>query len=177
MTDPGPVRADCTRVVVADAGPLIHLDELGCRGLLSDFGEIRIATAVWDEVARHRQAALEHVDLALLRCAPEAHERVNALSVLFTLHAGEREALCLCLEFGNALLLTDDTAARLAARSLAVEARGTLGLLVRAIRRRQLSKAAVLDLLRQIPERSTLHIRPGLLDDIVRQVAGLPEVQ
>ena len=27
-------------VVVCDAGPLIHLDELGCLGLLSDFREV-----------------------------------------------------------------------------------------------------------------------------------------
>jgi hypothetical protein len=27
------------RTVVCDAGPLIHLDELGCLGLLADFSE------------------------------------------------------------------------------------------------------------------------------------------
>jgi predicted nucleic acid-binding protein len=100
---------------------------------------------------------------------------VDALGAIYTLHAGEREALNLCLDLSGALLLTDDTAARLAAKTLAIEAHGTLGLLLRAIRRRQLSKERVLDLLHQIPGRSTLHIRPGLLTEIIQQVAATSE--
>jgi predicted nucleic acid-binding protein len=90
-------------MVVADAGPLIHLSELDCLGLLADFSEVRLA-----------------------------------------------------------------------AKTLAVEAHGTIGLLVRGIRRRQMSKEHVLALLSQIPKRSTLHIRPALLAEIIRQVAEAP---
>ncbi|MCD2452406.1 hypothetical protein GO003_018635 [Methylicorpusculum oleiharenae] len=60
---------------------------------------------------------------------------VKALKPLYTLHIVEQEALHLCVEFGDCLLLTDDTAARLAAKSLSIPADGTLGLLFRAIRR------------------------------------------
>jgi predicted nucleic acid-binding protein len=45
------------RIVVADAGPLIHLDELDSIDLL-DFGEVLVPDAVWTEVTRHRPAAL-----------------------------------------------------------------------------------------------------------------------
>lgn len=165
------------RIVVADAGPLIHLDELQCLGLLTAFSEVRVPEAVWREVERHRSLALRNTEIPLVRCLPSTSERVDALTALYTLHTGEREALCLCLEFSGALLLTDDTAARLAAKTLAVEAHGTLGLIVRAIRRRQLSKAEVLELLSKVPEQSTLHIRPGLLAEIIQQVADSPELQ
>jgi hypothetical protein len=37
-------------VVIADAGPIIHLDELGCLDLLADFGSIIVPEAVWLEV-------------------------------------------------------------------------------------------------------------------------------
>ena len=40
--------------VVADAGPIIHLDEMGCLDLLDDFGTVLGPREVWDEVARHR---------------------------------------------------------------------------------------------------------------------------
>jgi hypothetical protein len=40
-------------IVVCDAGPLIHLDELGCLDLLSDFLQVLVPDAVWNEVARH----------------------------------------------------------------------------------------------------------------------------
>jgi hypothetical protein len=39
---------------VVDAGPIIHLDELGCLDLLEGLGELSIPQAVWEEVRRHR---------------------------------------------------------------------------------------------------------------------------
>jgi len=50
--------APIDRTVVADAGPLIHLDELGCLDLLADFGAVVVPDAVWREVERHRPRAL-----------------------------------------------------------------------------------------------------------------------
>ncbi|MBK7002426.1 MAG: hypothetical protein IPH35_21485 [Rhodoferax sp.] len=66
--------------------------------------------------------------------------------------------------------MTDDTAARLAAKSLGVAAHGTIGLLIRAIRQQSRSKTEVLALLRAIPTRTTLHIRPSLLAEVIAQV-------
>lgn len=173
----GDLSVTRSRIVIADAGPLIHLDELGCIGLLADFPEIRVPETVWLEVQQHRPQAFEAPQIRWVRCSAAPSSRVDALTTLYTLHAGEREALSLCLEFVDALLLSDDTAARLAAQSLAIQTRGTLGLLVRAMRRRQLSKAQVLTLLQQVPERSSLHIRPGLLADVIGQVAETPAPQ
>lgn len=34
------------RVAVCDAGPLIHLDELGCLALLSDFARVLLPASV-----------------------------------------------------------------------------------------------------------------------------------
>ena len=55
------------RIVVCDAGPLIHLDEVGCVNLLADFAQVLVPDAVWVEVARHRPAALQHPDVPLRR--------------------------------------------------------------------------------------------------------------
>ncbi len=41
-------------IVVADAGPLIHLDELSCLDLLANFVAVHTTEQVWREVARHR---------------------------------------------------------------------------------------------------------------------------
>lgn len=68
------------------------------------------------------------------------------------------------------MLLTDDTAARLAAQSLHIRVHGTIGILVRAIRRRQKSRDEVITLLRSLPNLSTLHIRRSLLNEIIRDV-------
>ena len=97
---------------------------------------------------------------------------VQAITPLYTLHSGEQEALHLCVEHRNSLLLTDDTAARLAAKSLGIPAHGTVGLLIRAIRRQTRTKPEVVALMRDIPSRTTLHIRRGLLDSLIAEVEG-----
>jgi predicted nucleic acid-binding protein len=158
-------------VVIADAGPIIHLDELACIDILTDFGKVIVPEAVWTEVQHHRPQALDSTNTLLIR-KPALHfsSLVNALAPLYTLHAGEQEALHLCLEYTNSLLLTDDTAARLAAKSLGVSAHGTLGLLLRAIRQQSRSKSEVLELLRSIPTQTSLHIRLSLLSEVIKEV-------
>lgn len=83
---------------------------------------------------------------------------------------GEWEALRLAMEYRPGLLLTDDTAARLAAGSLKIGTHGTVGILVRAIRRGQRTKNEVLTLLRSIPTRSTLHLKRSLLETVISEV-------
>ena len=107
MTNQATGREGGTRMVVTDAGPLIHLDELECLELLADFSEVQVPEAVWREVEHHRPLALQNTKIPFVRCLPSASERVDALTALYTLHAGEHEALCLCLEFPGTLLLTD----------------------------------------------------------------------
>ena len=96
--------------------------------------------------------------------------RVAALGTLYTLHRGEQAALNLCLQTHINTLLTDDTAARMAAHSLHLTTHGTLGLLLRSVRRGTYTPAQVLALLQDIPNRSTLHIRSSLLKDVIQQL-------
>jgi len=161
-------------VVVTDAGPLIHLDELDALDLLNDFAEVLVPDAVWREVEHHRPQALQHIGVRLTARTANAAAGpvIAALAPIYTLHAGEREALALCLENPSSILLTDDTAARMAAGSLGIVARGTLGVLVRAVRRGQRSREEVLHLLASIPARTTLHVRPALLSEVVEIVAA-----
>ena len=161
-------------VIVADAGPLIHLDELNCLDVLGDYPEILVPSTVWQEVGRHRPQVLANKHVHLVLCAEfEISPEVLAVTPFYTLHQGETEALMLCMQFVESTLLTDDTAARLAAQSLGVSAHGTLGLLLRAIRRGTRTKEQVSHILAMIPSQSSLHIRPSLLADIIRQTKEL----
>jgi len=140
-------KRDAGNIAVADAVPLIHLDELGVLDLLSDFAEVWIPQAVVRELERHRPAALRNEKVPWVRRDLPTTERLAALASVYTLHAGEQAALALCMAHPEALLLTDDTAARLAAQTLALRAHGTLRLLIRAERRGQLRRLEVLALL------------------------------
>ena len=159
-------------LVVCDAGPLIHLDELGCLDLLSDFSQVLVPEAVWHEVGRHRPGALAHPGIVLQRVTPQEPEpaALEALAQVLSLHTGEWEALRVALEHRPGLLLTDDTAARLAASNLGISTHGTIGILVRAIRRQQRSRVQVLSVLRSLPGQSTLHLKRSLLDTVIVEV-------
>ena len=161
-----------SRIVVCDSGPLIHLDELECLNLLNDFSKISVPETVWQEVQKHRPQALKQKGIMLERTSDPHQDdwEVETTAALFTLQRGEKEALYLSRQRINSLFLTDDTAARLAAKSLGITVHGTIGILVRSIRQKQKSKQEVADILRKLPQRSTLYIKRSFLDDIIKEI-------
>ncbi len=158
--------------IIVDAGPLIHLDELDSLDLLADFPLILVPELVWNEVRRHRPSAFSGGQCRLERqdAGSLADPELEALFKAFALDAGEKGALVCLRSHPGAILLTDDAAARLAAKALGFRVHGSIGILLRAIRRGQRTRSEILALLRELPTRSTLHLRPGLLRDIIAQV-------
>jgi predicted nucleic acid-binding protein len=158
--------------LVSDAGPLIHLEELGCLDLLRDFAAVLVPNAVWSEVRRHRPSALRRrtVKLRRVMSPPDAAPQLVRLAQAFSLDIGELEALKLMWQFPRAVFLTDDAAARVVAEQLRYEVHGTIGVVVRALRQRQRTKRQVLNLLRSVPKKSSLFIEPRLLNSVVEQV-------
>jgi predicted nucleic acid-binding protein len=89
---------------------------------------------------------------------------------VFSLDAGEVEALAVLREEPELTFLTDDAAARLVATRLGYRVHGTIGVLIRAIRRNLMSPKEVLDALNRIPSESSLHIRRSLLREVISSV-------
>ncbi|MEA3208429.1 MAG: hypothetical protein QOE70_1486 [Chthoniobacter sp.] len=158
-------------VTVSDAGPLIHLDEIDGLDLLEGFSPLLIPATVWGEAHRHRPScSLALVAEAQVVADPAIDDPVQlALFKAFDLDAGERAAIALLQVRSGRLLLCDDSAPRLAAESLGCVVRGTIGLIVRAVRRGTRSLAEVRQLLGSLPERSTLHVSGALLQRVLAQ--------
>lgn len=68
----------------------------------------------------------------------------------------------------KAIFLTDDSAARLAAEHRGIKAHGTIGILIRSVRKGYRTERDVIDLLRDLRSRSTLYVRPSLLAEIIQ---------
>src|SRR5436309_10173137 len=87
-------------LVVCDAGPLIHLDQLDCLDLLADFSRVVVPDVVWREVELHRQAALDQEAIRFERLKPRGGPSPELVSLhrLLALHAGEIQALQLAQE-------------------------------------------------------------------------------
>ena len=158
--------------VVCDAGPLIHLDELGALDLLADFSKLWVPEEVCREVETHRPAALTNpaIEIQLLTVETSSSPLFRTVVRTLSLDRGEEAALSCMEAHPEALLLTDDAAARIAAKSLGYRAHGTIGVLLRAIRREQREHKAVVGILRSLPVVSTLHMRKSLLEEIIEQV-------
>jgi hypothetical protein len=103
--------------VVCDAGPLIHLDEVGCLDLLTDFHAILVPEQVWREVEHHRPDALAPPGAKIQRIPTTLSDDASfqALVRALALDLGEQAALSLMALHPGAILLTDD-AERLAWR-------------------------------------------------------------
>jgi predicted nucleic acid-binding protein len=118
------------------------------------------------------KTALLNAHLRLERLPVEGTPQRELLTMAraLALDSGEIAALVVMSTVPQALFLTDDAAARVVAQEMGYSVHGTLGVLVRAIRRSMLPKDVVLERLRSIPEKSTLYIRPALLLEVIRQV-------
>lgn len=157
---------------VADAGPLIHLHEVGQTDLLSLFDALCIPDAVWaesvnksripplglDNVRRHTVAASNVEDFVQTRS-------------LSNLHVGERESLFLCDQLNISLLLTDDLAVRDAARRLQVRPIGSLGIIVRGYKEEILTHSEAEQSLMALYEKSSLFVTQTIVEIAIGQLA------
>ena len=158
---------------VVDAGPLIHLDELDCLDLLSDFCPLVIPDKVWQETLRHRpHLALSCVPGSRIESAKcSASLRLSVMADVLGLAAAEIDALSLAESCRVRCFLTDDSAARLAGEALGLRVHGSIGVLVRSIRTGKRSKDKVLSVLKNVSDQSTLHISRRLLAEVIEKVS------
>jgi predicted nucleic acid-binding protein len=164
-------RTNPSPVVVSDAGPLIHLDEIDCLELLSDF-TVWVPNRVREESLLHRPKIFRHSYSFLVQLPGPTglKPHLKSLAKALSLDPGELEALSLMERNPSAIFLTDDAAARLAAQTLGYRVHGTIGILLRSIRRGRFSRLEVIERLQAIPGKSSLHIRSSLLHEIVERL-------
>jgi len=70
----------------------------------------------------------------------------------------------------QAIFLTDDASARLVAEQMGFKVHGTIGILVRSIRRGQMKPEELLRILTEIPLKTTLYIKLPLLEEIIHKI-------
>jgi predicted nucleic acid-binding protein len=158
--------------VVCDAGPPIHLNELGCLDLLADLEAVWLPRAVEIEVGRHQPEALDEIDYLVPEEPAQPDSLLKSLIQTLALDHGEQAALAHAAILSDVVFLTDDAAARLAAKTMGLRVHGSLGILLRAIRRRQRSRDEIVEILRSIPSRSTLYLRQSLLEEVIAKVVN-----
>ncbi len=125
-------------IVVANAGPLIALAQIGHFTLLQLlYGELYIPPAVRHEVValgQGRPGAAE-VDVASWIHVVEVREAMAVQLLRDRLDAGESEAIVLAMEMNAYLLLMDESRGRRVAEARGLTKTGTMGTLIVAKKR------------------------------------------
>lgn len=158
---------------VADAGPLIHLDEARAVEALHVFRRIVVPTPVADEVRVQPRGPgtrlLRQRHVHVTRPSRDEEAAADALPAR-RLSATDRLALVMA-QARDASVLTDDLDVRDAARSLGITAVGSIGLILRAATTRAVTRQEALDALDRLLSDSSMFITKGLID---RAKATLP---
>ena len=157
---------------VCDAGPIIHLDEIEVLYLIEDFQEILLCPTVINEVQTKRSNLFAKINppFVVLPHAFATDQTLIAMCRALSLDTGESEALALMERDPAAIFLTDDSAARMVAERMGYKVHGTIGILLRSIRRNQLNPKEVLGLLDRLPLKCSLFVKLSLLDEIKLRV-------
>ena len=156
---------------VADAGPLIHLHEIGYTHLLSLFSTLFVPDAVWAEsVGKSRIPPLELDNVRRRTVAANDVEYFVQTHSLGSLHVGERESLFLCHQQNIPLLLTDDLAVREVAKRLPIRPVGSLGIVVRGYKEEMVAYSEAEQILMALYEKSSLFVTQAIVEIAINQL-------
>jgi len=173
------VGAGKVNLAVADAGPLVHLTEIGCITLLRIFDALHIPDAVWSEtVEQDRVPQSDVLGLGTVQRHSLSQSEVTRFvqeNDLEDLHDGERECLYLCQRMGVSLLLTDDLAVRKVAKRLNLTPVGSLGVVVRAYRLRHISLADAERHITGLCDVSSLFVTRAIVELAIEQLRKHPD--
>jgi predicted nucleic acid-binding protein len=160
-------------VAVVDAGPLIHLAEIKAWHALTVFSRLHLPHAVWAETVEQGRISAEslaYFQISQHTVVPLAVTQFSQAHDLTALHLGEQECLFLCQQLNVSLLLTDDLAARDAAKHLSLNPVGSLGVVVRAYRQALISLVDAEHFLSELYSVSSLFVTRNIVEIAIQQL-------
>jgi len=119
------------RVIVCDAGPIIHLHEARHLPLLRRTGNLFLPHRVYVEVQTSIHVDIQWPEwLRVVKLSSKEQNEAGLWEAAGGLHGGEAEALVLARQKKADWFLTDDAATRLFVSLLGMEVHGSLGIVL-----------------------------------------------
>ncbi|WP_254533327.1 DUF3368 domain-containing protein [Natrinema gelatinilyticum] len=152
------------RLVVTDTGPLLHLADAGVLSILKLTGEILVPQTVVDELEHGNESNI------LTKVEHTVHDvEYDSETAYPHLDPGETAALILCVG-RDAVLLTDDLDARNTATDEDIEVHGSVGVVLYAYSRGELTDSEAKQILRTLKQDTNLYLSTPLLEYALQQV-------
>jgi predicted nucleic acid-binding protein len=165
--------------VVSNSGPLMALGKIGQIQLLNSlYGVVWIPAAVYEETVEHG-LILGQPDAIAIASAFEqknlhrvelSEQKMSAVVASLPLDRGEKQAIELALIENADQVLLDDLAAREAAKKLGLKVKGTLGVLVEAVRKRFLSESEMDFIFNALLKRDDIWISKALIQSVAKEL-------
>ena len=153
------------RIIICDAGPIIHLHEAGILSILRNAGEIFLPHSVFVEVIAATNLADNWPEwLQVEQLASSELKEPETWAKTGDLHKGEAEAFVLARIKKADWLLTDDSAERLFATLSGLEVHGSLGIVLWNTAHRHLSRTEAEQALYNL-EKSSLWLSAKIFDE------------
>jgi len=152
-----------TLSAVSDAGPLIHLAEIGSLELFATFDVLLVPETVYGEVE------VGGVPDGLSDLSYKLVEADESRSGTEELDAGERAAIAVAEERG-VVLLTDDLAAREAASDANVEVHGSIGVIALGYGRGLLDRDEAASRMRALQSETSLFVTEAVVERGIRML-------
>ena len=170
---------------VSDASPLIWLAKTGKINLLKDlFGEIVIPKEVYEEAVEEGlkhgfsdaitiNECIQQGWIKLSKLTPKDANLIQRISQhAFEIHQGEAQAIVLAREMG-VLLLMDESAGRALAEAWGVKVKGTVYVIISALRVGLISQTEAKDAVLTMVNRG-FRLEPNLLAKIIKEIEKIP---
>jgi predicted nucleic acid-binding protein len=163
--------------IVSNASPLIYLAKANrLQILLTLYDQTLIPDAVYREVVIKGKHLGEKDAVLVEKAITEREISVRSVKRMHTpslvVHTGEVEVISLALEEDINTVLMDDAKGRMAADMLGLKARGTLWLLLRAVRRHMLTFDAFITALEDVT-RMGFYLREDVYLRAIREARRL----
>lgn len=153
---------------VVDAGPFIHLGQVGEIGLLKKFPVLYTPASVVSEISVGRQVPIQEIrnwkNLQIVRVEEKGIPQIKRIIKNFKLHTGERQVIYLAQKLKPCIVLTDDLAARDACERLRIETHGSVGIIAYAFHHKWISFSKAKETLLMLSRKSALFITSAIIE-------------
>lgn len=154
--------------IVSNTGPLLHLKEIEALNLLGIFDFIFIPNEVAEELKEKKFIIVRKIKVKLLDT--KFKYLSNLLSNKFDIGLAEAEAIALAMQEKANYFLTDDLDARSVANSYNIEVHGTIGVILRAFRKRIINERVAINKINELYTSSSLFLTKELVIQIINSI-------